>query len=227
MNEIQDKINKFGLGVSWDSENVTRTNCTCIQQRVELVIDKSHILAAHRPWTSLLRRWWDRDSKLTGWRPPRELRPRRHSGGVPRYHTHRPKSTIDSSRSSTNRKLPSIPKPTNLQRYYNPSDYSSLSGPELKSSPISSPTSAYVASSGSPNAKHREISELELASQRRARSRARFAKVYQDVKEVKRDSELFAYALVTGRINSAEQGIPVYKCYICRPMKVWSWPLND
>jgi hypothetical protein len=29
-------IDKFGLGVSWDSDNATKTNSTCIQQRVEL-----------------------------------------------------------------------------------------------------------------------------------------------------------------------------------------------
>jgi hypothetical protein len=89
---------------------------------------------------------------------------------------------MDSSRSSTN------------PRYYNPREYSSTSSPELKSSPTSSPTSAYFASSGSPNAKHAELLMLQQsASQRRGRPRARLAQGYQDVKYRKRDLKSSAY----------------------------------
>ena len=139
-----------------------------------------------------------------------------YSGGVPTYPTRRTKGTMDSSRSSANRRLPAILKLTDLRPYYNPSEQSSASGPELKSSH----TSAYLASSGSLNAKHRELLELELASQRRARPRARVAEGSQDVKEAKRDLESFAYTPLTGRISRPKKSIPAHTCDICKPAKV-------
>jgi hypothetical protein len=100
------------------------------------------------------------------------------------YLARRPKSTMDSFSSPTNPRYPKMNRP---------SEYSSASGLGLKSSPTSSPTSAYLASSGSLNAKHRELLELELPSQRRARSSARLAEGDQDMKYGKRDLESSAY----------------------------------
>jgi hypothetical protein len=102
-----------------------------------------------------------------------------------------------------------------------PREYSSASGPELRSSPTSSPDSAYLTSSGSRNAKHAELLVSErLASQRRGRPRARLAQGYKDENEAKRDLDSSAYTPVAPHSSRAKKSVPVYTCDICKRGKV-------